>query len=260
MFGDKNHVCYLCQGQTEGLFLNEDLVALGRSALSLHKYQYVDGDSANLVDPTGDFGIEEALIAVAILAVIAVMAVTTQAPGHQQFLQLLAVRQKIADIARSYEKSENWLDHEGANKCNQFVYDVLTEAGHPPPLIGGLRGRLGLFAKYPPTAGQWATDYVDGWEPVAGGADAARPGDVIAEQINYSDASGHVGIVVDAPPNGRIASADSTADDPGTITLSDYGFRTQPVYRHGQWLTHGMKQNVAVQRYVGTLGVLGLQY
>src|SRR6516164_8779070 len=76
------------------------------------------------------------------------------------------------------------------NKCNKFVYDVLVEAGvKPPPVVP----KYVVFTR-PPTAGEWADPQVkiEGWDVV----NSAKPGDVVAEAHQYSDATGHVGIVV----------------------------------------------------------------
>jgi len=81
--------------------------------------------------------------------------------------------------------------------------------------------KLGIMdEKYYPLAGQWADKGLEipGWPVVSGGPDRAEPGDVIAEAHHYSDATGHVGIVVG--PH-QTASADSTVEEaPGTITIS----------------------------------------
>jgi hypothetical protein len=57
-------------------------------------------------------------------------------------------------------------------------------------------------------------------------AEISAPGDVIAEAIQYSDATGHVGFVVGSR---QTSSADSTAWcsglPPDTITVTDYGLR-----------------------------------
>ena len=91
------------------------------------------------------------------------------------------------------------------------------------PNVHELGIRLRAGRNIPPLAGDWAINWIDipMWEMVKGPA-AAQPGDIISEWIFYRGASGHVGIVVGPR---ETASADSTATPPGTITLSDYGFR-----------------------------------
>jgi hypothetical protein len=141
----------------------------------------------------------------------------------------------------------------GANKCNLFVHDVLTTAGLQAPLSLGTRARYYLNmankASYPASAGDWAFPHptITCWKPVPPFAsvfgnmlppDVSIPGDVIAEAINYSDASGHVGIIVGPR---QTVSADSSApcissppnvfpglppnSPAGTIDISDWGFR-----------------------------------
>ena len=75
----------------------------------------------------------------------------------------------------------------GSYKCNKFVYDVAISAGaEVPDLYGG---------GWPPTARAWGNPNVEipGWEIV----NTPQAGDVVGQWRNYSDATGHVGIVVD---------------------------------------------------------------
>ena len=164
---------------------------------------------------------------------------------------------EIARLARKYVGSKRWLDKVGANQCNIFVFDVLNEEAAPPPMIGGnlgsLRNWLGV-GKNPPTAGEWADPSTDilGWKVVDCGPARALPGDIVAEQIDYRDASGHVGIVVGLC---QTASADSTASPPGTITISDYGFR-----RDSDKHAHGKASKCIFRRrvnYCRSLGATG---
>lgn len=89
-----------------------------------------------------------------------------------------------------------------------------------------LRNAVGLrgLGRYPPLARQWADPSltIPGWVVVPGGSSSPQPGDVIAERIDFADASGHVGIVVG---KSTTASADSTQKPPGIITFSTFGFR-----------------------------------
>lgn len=136
---------------------------------------------------------------------------------------------KIASVARSKVGSDDWrYDREkgdfgkNTNKCNQFVYDVMVEAGIKPlPTVS----KYVIFSR-PPTAGEWADASlkIDGWNVVA----EAQPGDVVAEAHNYRDATGHCGIVVG---NKLTASANSLVG--GTITQNDWGFRqdSKPTFR-----------------------------
>ncbi|MEX2174087.1 MAG: CHAP domain-containing protein [Pirellulaceae bacterium] len=135
---------------------------------------------------------------------------------------------KIVTVAKSYVGSGAWMyikEKDGfgknKNKCNQFVYDVVVEAGLPGPTVP----KYGIFSR-PPTAGEWATPAVliKGWKVVT----EPQAGDVVAEAHRYADATGHVGIVVEA---GQTASASS--NEGGKIVQNDWGFRADnhPTFR-----------------------------
>jgi cell wall-associated NlpC family hydrolase len=136
---------------------------------------------------------------------------------------------QIVKVATSKVGSEEWLyskskDNfpENSNKCNKFVYDVMVEAGvQPPPSIP----RFLIFSR-PPLAGEWADPEtaIDGWQVVSD----PKPGDVVAEAHNYSDATGHVGIVV---ADKQTVSASSRVG--GKIVQNDWGFRQEdhPTFR-----------------------------
>jgi hypothetical protein len=108
------------------------------------------------------------------------------------------------------EDAENGRFGPGTNKCNLFVYNVLSAAGADPGAPNG------YFHKNPPSAGQWGDpDYdIPGWE-VLDLRESPQPGDVIAQKLDYSDASGHVMIV--GPNNTVIGTGDSSNGPPGTI-------------------------------------------
>ena len=136
---------------------------------------------------------------------------------------------EIARVARSRVGSQDWrYDKEkdgfpkNTNKCNQFVYDVMVEAGvKPPPVVP----KYLVFSR-PPTAGEWADPSVkiEGWTVVS----EPQPGDVIAEAHQYSDATGHVGIVV-----GDKKTVSASALVGGVIVENDWGFRSdnKPTFR-----------------------------
>ncbi len=192
------------------------------------------------------------------------------------------VQQMIAKIASGYVGSQKWLDTQGSNKCNIFVKDVLEQAGTNPPgsPSSGARQRIKYYLGladtpvYPALAGDWAnpSTVLKCWKtvtinpgnpPLAPGTlppDISIPGDVIAEAINYSDATGHVGIIVGSR---QTASADSAAPcfppygPAGIIDISDYGFRPD------NWVdpfknsltgqpcrTHGKERFAVVKRFV----------
>lgn len=140
-----------------------------------------------------------------------------------------ATTDAIARTARSYVGSKAWRYDTAkgdfganTNKCNQFVYDVMVAAGvNPPPSVSKY-----IFFSRPPTAGEWADASlkIDGWAVVS----TPQPGDVVAEAHNYSDATGHCGVVTG--PN-LTASASSLVG--GDIVQNDWGFRAdnKPTFR-----------------------------
>jgi RHS repeat-associated protein len=220
--------------------------------LSLHKYLYANANPVDGTDPSGNDDIAGMMVGMSMSMTINSMpSLQSQTYiGGQNADPDLDIRKAIADTARSYVGSHNWLDTAGSNKCNAFVFDVLTQVGHAPPKLGGsirylLGYQLGVTSllKYAPIAGQWADASIDipNWTVVSAGPQQAQPGDIIAEKINYSDASGHVGIVVGSQ---QTASADSTAKPPGTITISNYGFRSASDKR-----PYGKASNSVVRRF-----------
>ena len=84
----------------------------------------------------------------------------------------------------------------------------------------------GWFSYNGPTAGQWgdANVTIPGYPVV----ENPQPGDIVAIPHEYSDATGHVGIVVDV---NKTASQSSITDK---ITINNWGFRADdgnPVFR-----------------------------
>jgi PQQ-like domain len=187
-------------------------------------------------------------------------------------------RAAIAALAAKNIGSTNWLDSP-FNKCNLFVHDMLEQVGITPPLSDAwglrrmykyLKGEVDTF-HYPALAGDWANTRrtMQEWKqvavpvgapPTAFSSDYAGTGDVIAEAIQYSDATGHVGIVASI---GHTISADSAVScyappaQAGTITDSDYGFRpdgwVDPAKdSNGQpCRKHGYKRYAVVKRFFG---------
>jgi hypothetical protein len=98
-----------------------------------------------------------------------------------------------------------------------------------------------------------------------GGPDAALAGDVLATGFppNGPDGTGHVGIVVhpdSGTPNYRLASAadvppyfwttaQKQAFIPGTITLTDYGFRLPGYDPSNPAGNQGLKHDSIVRRF-----------
>ena len=136
------------------------------------------------------------------------------------------VRAKIAELALSQVGSQAWSDKAingnygtDTNKCNLFVSDMLTQAGASPGQphwTVSTRGFPDVLHFYPPLAGEWADpDYkIPGWR-VLGQDETPAAGDVVAQRLAYSDASGHVMIV--GPDNTVVGTGDSTSSPHGTI-------------------------------------------
>src|SRR5690606_31590954 len=82
----------------------------------------------------------------------------------------------------------------GTYKCNKFVCDVSNAAGANIGLNVDEYGN-----SWPPLAGTFENPNVKipGWEIV----DSPQPGDIVAQQRGYGDASGHAGIIVDKSLN-----------------------------------------------------------
>ncbi|NHA03474.1 CHAP domain-containing protein [Mucilaginibacter sp. HC2] len=140
------------------------------------------------------------------------------------------IRNNIVRIAENYEGSTAWGYYVAkgnfparCNKCNLYVYDVLKKAGANPglPHVNG---------KFPSTAADWANPFVKipGWI-VLTSKQAPMLGDIVAVQENYSDATGHVGIVIG--PNLTSSFSSYTQQ----VTENDWGFRSDnggwPVFR-----------------------------
>ncbi len=190
------------------------------------------------------------------------------------------VRVQIGATALGYVGSQNWLDdtnpnNAAPNKCNIFVHDVLKQVEiNPPDSDKSSKKRwLAYFAGfvdspyYPAQAGDWANagKALKGWKtvlvPVGSPVgsfppDYSLPGDVIAEAIQYSDATGHVGIIVNNLQH-QTVSADSAVQcyapptPAGTITNTDYGFRPDNYVDPTGCRTHGLKKFAVVKRFFG---------
>ncbi|MCF0124477.1 MAG: LysM peptidoglycan-binding domain-containing protein [Clostridia bacterium] len=157
--------------------------------------------------------------------------------GQKVSSENLVARYKIANMAESCEGSDDWSystakDNFGKNtyKCNKFVYDVTNDCDAS---IGTPNGNIlkKIFGKTdcPPTAGQLGDpNYsIDNWTPLMDG-EIPMPGDIISESHDYSDATGHCGIIT-----GEQKTASSNALLNGKITINNWGFRTDnhPVIR-----------------------------
>lgn len=161
---------------------------------------------------------------------------TRQFPASGQIAPT-ALKEEGSD-AWSYEKAKPPYG-EGTNKCNLFIFQMANAAGAVVPLIRRKRGAVKSFLVgddfHPPLAKQWADPGFDipGWQVVS----HPQPGDVVAEMHDYSDATGHAGIVTFVAPDGKTGKTISASSATGTIVNNDWGFRP--------------KQNVVFKRYVG---------
>jgi hypothetical protein len=114
--------------------------------------------------------------------------------------QLALMRQKIVEAAQKQIGSGDWhfdvaKGNFGPNtdKCNLFVYDMLTGAGASPGLPKG----HWYWKQYPPTAENWADPAfaIPGWRVLSSG-ESPQPGDVVGQRIQWPNgATGHVMIV-----------------------------------------------------------------
>jgi hypothetical protein len=181
-------------------------------------------------------------------------------------------RAMIAQLAKGYVgNSTNW---KWINQptCNLFVRDVLNQSSDatllaiPAPVKPGLAWYQS-DSRHPFVAADWANPNVTDmcWKLLAAGPDGAQPGDVIATgwPPNGPDGSGHVGIVVE-PDSGAPSYKDASAADyppywwtaaqkvgfiPGTITLTDYGFRLPGFDPNNPTNNQGLKQDSHVRRF-----------
>ena len=123
--------------------------------------------------------------------------------ADQAFANVDATLANLAvKVARSLEGSELWRESAlkpphgemGANKCNLFVYDVMTTVGIHVPLFER-ENRLGVDIQYPPVTRQWANPNVKigNWEVVL----TPRPGDVAVTPPPPGEDQGHMGIVLE---------------------------------------------------------------
>ncbi|KZN39243.1 hypothetical protein N480_00010 [Pseudoalteromonas luteoviolacea S2607] len=107
----------------------------------------------------------------------------------------------IGVVAASQEGSTDWAYNKakgtlraGTNKCTLFVHDSLNDAGVELLLQDQGYSKWIPFmgeADTPYTAEQWTNGDVPGFHSVS----QSRPGDVASYARDYSDATGHAGIV-----------------------------------------------------------------
>lgn len=108
-------------------------------------------------------------------------------------------KQEIVKNAKKNNGSTDWAYEErngrygpGTNKCNVFVDDMLDASGVYTTDPNGRTAEYGFGSAV--TAGQWADPNYDipGWKVVQ----SPQAGDVVAIRGNFSDASGHVAIMI----------------------------------------------------------------
>ncbi len=189
-------------------------------------------------------------------------------------------RSQIASDAKGYVgNSTKWVETHGTT-CNIFVNNVLEQASDEtslsiPAPTRPTRYRYGIIPRIDAfLAADWANPSKDGgcWKPLPAGPYGALPGDVLAaDPANGHDGTGHVGIVVDPSlltdpnlPNGLIVKFASAASVPpywitdvgsikafipGTITLTDYGFRLPGFDFTNPQDVQGLKQDSVVRRF-----------
>jgi hypothetical protein len=161
------------------------------------------------------------------------------------------VRKAIAAVAKNHVNSKMWADDAfygpllggNVNKCFLFVRNMAREAGADPGTPNSH-----YMLPLPPFAGQRADPSYDipGWS-VLGPDESPEPGDVVAQRLGYSDASGHVMIVGD--DNTFIGTGDPPGADPGTFEQIPYrDFLGPPQYRNEPTFSRGP---LVYRRWVG---------
>ena len=114
----------------------------------------------------------------------------------------------------------------GSYKCNKFVCDVSNAVGANIDLNVDQHGNA-----WPPLAGTFGNlnAKIPGWVIV----NRPAPGDIVAQQRGYSDASGHVGIIVDTDLNVISARDAGLSKDPlNSVFPENYlggAIRTGPI-------------------------------
>lgn len=157
----------------------------------------------------------------------------------------------MADAAHAHIGSGEWgypnekdPYPEDTNKCNLFVYDVANGAGYSVPK----RYRWGGLKWNPPLAKHWATPSEDigKWKPV----NDPQPGDVVAEAIQYADASGHVGIIGYPHPNGLSTDVPPGSEKSVSVPLQRLTVSAAAyVVKHNEWGWRAKNKNPKFRRY-----------
>ncbi len=147
---------------------------------------------------------------------------------YNAFLERNSIGKKGYDIAQtalSYKGSTQWAYSvkkddfsAGKNKCNKFVYDVLSESNAPAS-----------YSDRAPLAEEWAnsTVVISNWGVVAG---PPHVGDVIAGGHSFKDASGHVAIVTHVFESGYIETMSA-----GKTNVRIENFGNSVLKNKGKW-------------------------
>ena len=131
-------------------------------------------------------------------------------------------RQQIVKNVKKQNGSTDWAYDErngrygsGTNKCNVFVDDMLDASGIYTSDPNGRAATFNLGS--PVTAGQWADpNYnISGWKIVS----SPQAGDVVAIKANFSDASGHVAIMV--------SPTESIGAGHNEVHVTDFGYSSK---------------------------------
>jgi hypothetical protein len=136
---------------------------------------------------------------------------TNLLPGTYRVIATYEQKDTLVEQARSQVGKTSWaydVDRppypSGSNKCNLFVYEMLTNVGYLVPMktykrCWGYRTESGKCVGVeeekprPPLAGEWGDpkENIGKFSVIAD----PKPGDIIAYRHQYSDATGHVGII-----------------------------------------------------------------
>ena len=107
-------------------------------------------------------------------------------------------RAAIATTAEKHDGDTSMPYTPGRPTCNLFVQKDIAEAGAPKPEVTKADGSKGA-----PGAAEWAGSRVPGWR-ILGPSEKPQPGDVAARKENFSDATGHSGIVTAVSKSGVV--------------------------------------------------------
>jgi RHS repeat-associated protein len=250
-----------------GRFMGADAVIASQYRTSaLHPYTYVESNPLNYVDPSGNFAVGTlgaagrfggwhrpgqstrnpvaellGMLQEAIDRLRSTLGspprVESQGQPAQPEQSPEVVREAIAARAeRAYANREPYGPNDksglfgpGTYKCNKFVTDVCNAVGAHLDLNVDEHGNA-----WPPLASTFGDPNValPGWEIVQN----PGPGDIVAQQRGYYNATGHVGIIVDKSLNVVSARDNGVSRDPlRTVFPENYrgdNFKKGPiVYR-----------------------------